>query len=243
MTFKKLPVNDFPVFTYTIPSTKAEFRFRPFLVKETKALMIAQGTEDKENMIQTLKSVLQSSCLDEGFNVDELSIFDCEYLLLKLRAVSIGEFVSVRIKCDGEHVGNEPRDCTVDVDLKNVEVANIDVSKREVQVSDSSVVYLKYPSVDTLKLLASRDELSPDDFMGIIISCIDKIFINGEMYQHDDLNPDDVKEWLDTLPNMGFTKLVEFFDNLPYVRVKVEFDCPYCGKHNVRYLTGLEVFF
>lgn len=243
MTFKKLPVNDFPVFTYVIPSTKKEVRFRPFLVKETKALMIAQGTDDKENMIQTLKSVLQSACLDEGFNVDALSIFDCEYLLLRLRAVSIGEFVSVRIKCDGEHDGDEPRDCNVDINLNNIEVANIDTSKCEIQVSDTSVVYMKYPSLEVLNLLANRDEISPDDFMDIIISCIDKIFIDGEMYQHDELNPEDVKEWLETLPNMGFTKLVEFFDRLPYVRVKVEFDCPYCGKHNVRYLTGLEVFF
>lgn len=243
MSLKKLPTNDYPVFNFEIPSQKKTYRFRPFLVKETKALLIAQGTEDKDNMINTLKSVLKSACLDDDFDVDSLALFDCEYLLLKLRAISIGNFVTVRIKCDGEHDGDEDRDCRVDVDLTKIEVVNIDDKNKEVQVSENAVVYLRYPSVETLEILNHSETLSPDELIKIVISCIDKFFIDGEMYLHEELEDSDIENWINTLPNDGYVKLTNFFKSLPYVRVKVEFDCPHCGKHNVRYLTGLEVFF
>lgn len=243
MSFKKLPSNDYPVFEFEIPSTRKSYKFRPFLVKETKALLIAQGTDDKKIMVNTLKSVLKSACLTEGFDIDSLALFDCEYLLLKLRSVSVGNFVTVRIKCDGEHEKDIGRDCRVDVDLNNIEVVGIDDKAKEVRVSENSIVYLRYPSVETLSLLNNKDDMPIEDLMKVIISCIDKIFINGEMYIHDELEESDIENWVNTLPNEGYTKLVDFFSSLPYVRVKVEFDCPICKKHNVRYLTGLEVFF
>jgi hypothetical protein len=243
MSLKKLPSNDYPVFEFEIPSTKKVYKFRPFLVKETKALLIAQGTEDKTVMVNTLKSVLKSACLDKEFDPDTLAIFDCEFLLLKLRSVSVGNFVTVMIKCDGKHENGVGKDCRVNVDLNNIEVVGLEEKNKEVRVSDNSIVYLRYPSIETLSLLKDNENLSMDELMKIVISCVDKIFINDEMYAHDELEESDIENWINMLPNEGYTKLVDFFSSIPYVRVKVEFDCPICKKHNVRYLTGLEVFF
>ena len=245
MTFKQLPMNDYTVFHFEVPSEGKEYRFRPFVVKEVKALLVAQGTGDKETMVDTLKLVIRSACLDDNFDIDKLSIFDCEYLMLKLRSISVGETATVRIKCDGEHQENQPKDCRVDINLMNVEVANLDNSKREIKVSENSIVYLNYPSVDMLRYLSKGNgaSLTPDEYTEVIRQCIDRIYIGDEVYHQNELDENNLMDWLNNLSPLGYGKLIAFFQSLPYVRLKIEFTCPVCGKKNERFLTGLDAFF
>lgn len=239
--FKKLPANDYTVYTFDIPSLGVTKRFRPFLVKESKALMIANGTNQNTVMLETLKNVIQSTCLDE-IDVDSLAIFDFEYLLIKLRTISASDPIDILLKCDGEeHENNPSGDIPVHVDLSKVEVANINSTNKNITIGENKMVIMKYPDLAVLSEL-NKDQ-SQIDYIKVLSKCIDQIIVGDEIYGCDEISKEDMEEWVNTLDNASFMKLVAFFDDLPYTRVKVEFDCPTCGKHNIRYLVGLNAFF
>ena len=243
---KTLPTSEYPIYNFLIPSLKKEYRFRPFLVKEQKALMTAQATEDKKNMVETLRSVITSCLMDKDVDTDELTIFDCEYLLVKLRAVSIGEELTVMLKCSDNHEGNEEsRLFGVACDLNKVEVIGLENFDPNVKISENLMVRMIAPTVDSM-LYASEEAEGIDEYekdFRLVASLIKEIVTKDEVIDCSDISVDDMCEWLDNLTAEGYEKILNFFKNLPQVRLKVEWDCPYCGKHNVRFLSGLMVFF
>lgn len=240
----KLPTANYPIHTFHIPSLDRECRFRPFLVKENKALMIAQGTEDPVVMVNTLKSVIQSCALDE-LNVDDLAVFDCEYLLIKLRAISVGEEVTVMLQCSDAHDGNEAsRVFGVACDLNKVEVVGLENFNPNVKLSDNLMVKMSAPTIESLQAMSNTNEENEyETNFKIVTSLIKEIVTPDEVIDCSEIDPADMKEWVENLTTDEYSKILDFVQNLPRVQLRVEWDCPFCGKHNVRYLSGLMVFF
>lgn len=249
---KNLPVNDYTIYTFKIPSTGEEKRFRPFVMKENKALLIAQASEDDNIMLNTLKSVLQSTCMDD-IDVDALSSFDCEYLLIKLRSISISDSVMVTFMCNGDsekHDTQKSREYTTKLDLGKIEVVGLDKFSLDIKMSENLYVKMKLPTLETIRKITSfsngnnSDEDVFDALIPIVASLIDYIADGEEVIRIDDeVSNEELIEWIEQLTQDQFDKLITFCKSIPYCRTIVEWDCPLCGHHNVRVISGISSFF
>lgn len=242
---KQLPKANYPIYTIEIPSTKEKKHFRPFLVKENKILMIAQSSEDEIIMIDSLKSVIQSTCMDE-IDVDELAVFDLEYILVKLRSISIGTGVVLRMRCDAEtgHEEERSRYTTVNLNLDDIEVEGIEQFKRDVKLSDDLVLKMKIPNFEFIKSVAEHNESDYESNIALLAKSIDKIITSDEVIDVEtDTTIEDMIEWIQELTEEQYDKIIQYFQSIPKCRIKVEWNCENCGKHNSQYITGIIGFF
>lgn len=246
MALKPLPINtSFTVHEILVPSQGKKYRFRPFLVKENKMLMIAQSSEDPTEMLNTLKAVIASCCLDEpGIDVDKLATFDFEYLLIQLRSISIDSNVTLNVTCDDPHDGFEPetRKTQIQLDLQNIEIVGLQDYSTKVKLSDDLYVIMKLPTLEMLESIPQAN-----DYEGNLVKVaaqIDKICTIDEVFDvGGNYSAKEVEQWLEMLTEEQLDRLVDYFDSIPYCRIKVEWTCPHCGKRNIRYIEGISYFF
>lgn len=242
---KQLPKAKYPIYTIEIPSTKETKRFRPFLVKENKVLMIAQSSEDEIVMIDSLKSVIQSTCMDE-INVDELAVFDLEYILVKLRSISIGTGVVLRMRCDAEegHEEERSRYTTVNLNLDNIEIDGIDNFNQNVKLANDLALKMKIPNLEFIKTVAEHNQDDYESNIALLAKSIDKIITEDEVIDVEtDTSIEDMIEWVQELTEEQYDKIIQYFQSIPKCKIKVEWDCENCGKHNSQYITGIIGFF
>lgn len=239
-----LPTNATPVYTLTIPSSKKEFKYRPFLVKEQKALLIAHQSENLNTMLDTVKSVIVS-CAKNDIDVDTLSSFDIEYIFLQMRANSIGEIVEMVFSCDEDHGDlNEKAKVVKQINLLDAKVETFEGHEKQIPLFGNIGMMMKYPGIETLKKLESDISGSELDVaIDIISDCIDYVYDGEEIYPAKDQKKTDLIEFLNNLTNDQFNRVKKFFQTLPQLRVYVEYTCPVCSKHHNRYLEGLASFF
>ena len=238
-----LPMNVAPVYTLTIPSTGKEFKYRPFLVKDEKALLIAQQSEDDVVILDTIKQVVKS-CAISSIDMETLASFDIEYIFLKLRAISIGEVVDLYFRCDVDHgEDNEKAVSLVKVDLTKVEVNKDEPNNPKINLFNDVGVMMKYPTFDTLKKMEESNSDELDIIFGIVSDCIDYIYTAEEMYPSKDQKKEELIEFLNNLTSEQFGKIQEFFKTMPVLRANVEYKCPVCGREHKKYLEGLQSFF
>ena len=234
-----LPINPTPVYNLTIPSSGKKVKFRPWLVKEEKALLIAQQSEDSEVMVDTLKNVIQS-CLTSKVNVSELSTFDIEYIFTQIRGKSVGEDVELVFKCG--YCTDPKAKVKISFDITKIDVEVPKEHEKKIQLFNDVGVVMKYPSINTVKNIDTKTN-DIEQIFSIVASCIDYIYDNENVYQSDDISKEEMDNFLSQLTSEQFVKLEKFFDTLPKMRKVVEYDCPVCGKHNTVTLEGMTSFF
>ena len=145
-----LPKNNLPVYTLTIPSTKKQLKYRPFVVKDEKALLIAQQSKDEQVMLDTLKQVIQS-CSITDVDIESLATFDVEYIFTQLRAVSVGEIVSLIFRCDTCEDPNAK--AQVDINLQKLKVFVPENHSTKIPLFDDVGIKMKYPTLSTIAKL------------------------------------------------------------------------------------------
>jgi hypothetical protein len=238
-----LPFNTTPTYNVTIPSTQENIKYRPFLVKEEKALLIAQHSEDQVVMIDTLKNIIKSCTLDK-INPDTLATFDIEYLFTQIRAKSVGENVDLLFPCDIDHgEDNEKAKVKITFDLTKINVEIPEGHNKKIELFDDVGVIMKYPSINIIKQL---ENVSIDDIeavFNIISSSIDIIYNGSEMFHTKEQNKKDVVEFLENLTSNQFSKIQKFFDTMPRLRQSVKYTCPVCSREHDKVLEGLDSFF
>lgn len=234
-----LPMASTPRYKLTIPSMKKEVTYRPFLVKEEKALMIAQQSENQETMVTTLKSVIQS-CIQDNINVDDLAVFDIEYIFTQLRARSVGEIVELILKCDT----CEDQKATVkySIDLSKLKVDFPEGHEKKIILFEDVGVIMKYPSLDVLKKIENAGT-DVESVFDIISSCIEFIYNNDEMFATKEVKQEEVKEFINNLTQEQFQKLQKFFETMPKLEQQVKYKCPMCSKDHEKIIRGLDSFF
>jgi len=234
-----LPSQSTPIYTLTIPSTGKKVNFRPFLVKEEKSLLLAQQSEDIGTMTTTLKSII-GSCIKDDINVDNLAVFDIEYIFTQIRAKSIGESVSLIFTC--KHCENENNKVKLDIDLTKIEVVKDPSHTNKINLFDDVGVIMKYPTLDILKNSEGKiDDIS--SVIDIVIDCIDVIYNNEELFYTKEQNRTEVEEFVMNLTKKQFDLIEQFFVTVPKFKQDIEFDCPACGEHNKSVLEGTQSFF
>ncbi len=231
-----LPKLNTAKYTTVVPSNGKEVEFRPYLVKEEKVLMIAAETNDQKAIIRAVKDVL-NACFTE-INVNDLAMFDIEYLFLQLRAKSVGETMNVRVKC------NCDEDCgaltDVDINVDDIEMSAEEIDNKIELTKDIGVV-LNYPSMSTVE--NSNPEGGVDEMMNVIVDSIESIYDSEDVYNRDHYNKKELKEFIENLNAQQFGKIAAFFKSLPQLVHEVKFNCIKCKQEQSVELRGLASFF
>jgi hypothetical protein len=236
-----LPVQSTPTFSLKIPSSGKTVRFRPFLVKEEKALLIAQQTEEMKVMADTLRQVLKDCVLDD-IDVTKLATFDLEYMFLQIRGKSVGETVDLIFQCDEDHGElNEKARVKITIDLSSIEVNKSPDHTNKIPLFNGVGVVMRYP---TLELARDMSDLSNiEDIFQLVASSIDFIYDGEEVYYAHEQTKAELLQFLNNLTTDQFLKIQKFFEGMPKLSYEVEYKCPICGKQHNKVLEGLSNFF
>lgn len=216
----------------TIPSTQKKTSFRPFRVREEKALLMAQESEQETSMLATLETVVRG-CLKSA--PDVLTTFDLEYLFVKIRAKSVGEDSVVMSKCS--NCGTENR---VTVDLNEVSLSSTPADKKLI-LSPELAIVMRYPSVDQI---ANIVNLPPEEqVFASIAAAIETVYYKDEVHHTEEESAKDIEEFLLNRSDEEILKLVGFIENIPTVVLDTEFECRQCATVNNLKLKTLSDFF
>lgn len=235
-----LPMNNAVTYNLTIPSTGVNVKYRPFLIKEEKALLVAQQSENPKVMMDTLKNVIKD-CIKDEVNVDNLATFDLEYIFLQLRAKSVGEIVELSLKCD---TCTDPKAVApVNIDLTKLEVEKNPDHTNKIALFDDVGVIMKYPSLETIEKLGSIGDGDFDKLFDVISGCIDSIYTTDELFKTKEQSKQDVVDFLNNLTSDQFAKIQKFFETMPKLRKEISYNCPVCSKKHDKVLEGIGSFF
>ena len=238
-----LPKIDVPVYELDLPLSKKHIRFRPFLVKEQKNLLMAMETDDGETIERNIRQVLNNCTITDDVEIDKLPVVDVEYYFINLRARSVGELVENDYICtnevDGAQCGGTMKGT---LNLLDINV-NIDPNRKDIiQLTDKISMKLKYPEFSLVERLKNKDS-AIDVAFAVVVDSIEYIF-DGEQYYHAyESSKEELTQFVESLNQDQFSKLEEFFDNLPTLNKKMELKCGKCGFNHSIEIEGLESFF
>jgi hypothetical protein len=237
-----LPKIDVPTYEIELPLSKKKIKYRPFLVKEQKNLLMAMEAKESESINNVIKDILNNCTLTEGIDIEKLPIIDVEYYFINLRAKSVGEIVETRYRCNNEVDGKTCNNIMeTDVDLTKITPTTTEISP-DVQLTDKIVVRMKYPEFGVVKDSLKYDNITELTF-NMIASSIEYIYDGEQFHYASETQPGELVTWVEQLNQKQFSKIEEFYNNLPELKEKIEITCSKCGfKHEIE-VQGLENFF
>ena len=210
----QLPKIQTPIFNIEIPSIKKTKKFRPFLVKEEKILLLAQQGNDSD-LLDAITQIINNCCL-EDLNISSLASFDLEYIFLKLRARSVNNLVELKYR-DKE----DDKIYTFEVDLDNIDITYDENHTNKIKINDQYTILMKYPGID---LPDEIKTVSQDDvFYKMIVSCIDKIYNENEIFLMNEYSFEEAKNFIDNLDVPTFEKIQNFFNTMPKLLHRLEY--------------------
>jgi hypothetical protein len=235
-----LPVQSTPTYSVVVPSSGETVKFRPFLIKEEKALLVAQQSEDTNTMIDTLRGVIDS-CTYGKLDTANLALFDLEYLFTQIRGKSVGENVELLFSCDT--CVDEKAKVKINLDLSKIEVKKSKDHDKKIQLFGDVGVVMKYPSVEILRKFENIETEDINVIFDIVSSCIDFIYNTDEVFYAKETKKEDVLDFLNNLTQEQFAKIQKFFETMPKLSTNVKYNCPVCGKAHDKEVEGLNNFF
>ena len=231
-------LNSSPKYTVEIPSTGETVRYRPFLVKEQKVLLLAYESQDKKQIVGAILDTVKA-CIEEDIDVYKLGTFDIDFLFTQIRAKSVGEKAEVRLECQSCSTSND-----VEIDLEAVRI-DVDQDSTIIELTDTVSLKMRYPSYE--KFLKNGDifdsETSTDIIMGIIIASIESIMTEEENILAADESKEDLLNFIDSMTTAQFQKVSDFIEQMPAMSLNVQFKCISCGEDNTITLKGIDDFF
>ena len=236
-----LPKIETPTYELTLPSQDIKVKFRPFSVREEKVLMMAQETNKKQDITNTVVDVL-NACTFNAINLKELPLFDIEYLFLNVRAKSVSEIAKFKVICPDDLKTR----VDVEFDLTEVEVQVEDSHTNEILLDESRKlgVIFKYPSLSMLDVsLIDSENIKTKDLFKLIIDCIDHIYEGEKIYPAKDTTKQELQEFIESLQSNQFEKMQNFFKSMPVLKHEVEVENPNTKKKSTVTFQGISDFF
>lgn len=234
-----LPILDLPTYELEVPSTKKTIRYRPFLVKEEKVLLLALEGEDDKAIEVAVKNLLKG-CITSRIKLENLSTFDLEYIFLKIRAASVGEIVEMEVTCLDD---NETK-IKYNLDLNKVEVIFPEGHSNKIMLTEETGIVMRYPGFDRfVQNSVSGVDLSTDDIFDIIAESIDQIFQKDEVYDSSTTTKKEFREFVDSLTTQQFEKIQQFFETAPKLSHSFTVRNPNTGHESTYTIEGLSNFF
>ena len=234
-----LPKLDIPIYELVVPSTDEKIKYRPFLIKEEKILLIAMESGKNEDIIQAVKQIV-SECTFNTLKLGDMPMFDVEYIFLQIRSKSVGEISKLRILCqdDGKTYAN------VEVDLTEVNVKVNQDHTNKIELTDEMAIIMKYPTIDSFST-AGISDITAENMLDVIVACIDKIYDKKgeEFYDSKDSTKKELMDFVEQMNTTQFQDVQAFFDSMPKLRHEITVKNPKTKKENKVTLSGLNDFF
>jgi len=234
-----LPKISTPTYELTIPSSGRKIKYRPFLVKEEKILIIAMESQDDKQIAQAVKDVLGSCILTKGISVDKLSTFDIEYLFLNIRGKSVGETVEVLVTCPDDNKTKVP----VVVNLDEIQVIRSENHSADISLDGNLSMRMKYPSMGEFVKSNFNVEMKVDDTFDMVCSCIEQVYSEEESWAAADCTKKELLEFLEQLDSSQFKKIETFFETMPKLSHTFKVTNPNTKVESDITLEGLNAFF
>ncbi len=235
-----LPTMDLPTFELVLPSTKKKIKYRPFLVKEEKILLLALESKDEKNIREAVIQLLRS-CINSKIKIENLSTFDLEYIFLNIRAVSVGEIVEMKITCSDDNETEVP----YNLNLQEIKVHFPKGHSNKIMLTDTTGVIMKYPSFNRFveSNFGEGKEMTQETVTEIIAESIDQIFQGEDVYDESTTTPKEFIEFVDSLTNEQLSKLQVFFETAPKLQHTFKLTNPNTGVESEYTISGLNNFF
>jgi hypothetical protein len=231
-----LPKLNTPTYELELPSTGEKIKYRPFLVKEQKILMMAQEGQDEKEVMSAM-SELVLACTFNKVNAEQSPMFDIEYIFLRVRGKSVGEKINLEVLCPDDEKTKAP----VEINLEEVNIAMTEDHNTAIGITDDVVVHFRYPYMkDMMGIPAGSTDVQKA--FHILNTCIDAIHYGEDVYSRVDISQKDVDEFVDQLTTEQFEKVMKFFDTMPKLRHIVKVTNPKTKKKSEVVLEGLENF-
>ena len=233
-----LPKVNTPTYELVVPSTDEKVKFRPFLVKEEKILLIAMEAQEQSGILNAVKDIVKS-CTFDKFDVNRAPIFDIEYIFLNIRAKSVGEVSTVNLRCPDD---NETFVKT-DIDLTKVDVQITEGHTNKIELTDEMGMIMQYPTLDSFT--DSTTVINASNMLDVIASCVSQIYDKkGEdVYDAKDSTKQEIVDFLESLNSKQFLEIQKFFDTMPKLTHTVNIENPETKVKSDITLTGLNDFF
>ena len=238
-----LPKISTPIHELVLPSSGKKIKYRPFLVREEKILILALESENTKQITDAIKSILRSCITTRGIKIDSLPTFDIEYLFLNIRGKSVGEALDLIVTCPDDGETTVP----VKIFIDEIEIQKESDHSTDIKLDDKLVLKMKYPSLEqfiqTNFEFDTSDDGGLDQSFDIIASCIDQIYSEEESWAASDCTKKELKQWLEQLNTNQFKQIEEFFSTMPKLSHTIKVTNPNTKVESDVTLEGLASFF
>lgn len=238
-----LPRINAPEYELVLPSNKKKIKYRPFLVREEKNILMSIQSKDEREMEVAMKQVI-SDCTFNKLDIESLPLIDIETLFLNMRMRSKGEQADIGVRCLRENDKGEACNTVneVQIDLNNVEMKGEFVDST-IMITDKVGVEMQYPTLSTTTTMISSDskdvEENIDRSLDVIRSCVKTIFQGDEVFDPDDFTREEIKDFFEGMTKEQLKRIKDFIDSTPKLVTSIEFKCSCCGKTTSREVEGV----
>ena len=232
-----LPKIDQPLFELTVPSTEKKITFRPFTVKEEKVLLIARESGDIEQIVLAVKQIVNNCCQD--VDVDKLSVFDLEYIMLQVRAKSVNNEIKFTIQDP-----DTEEEVELKVDIDEIQITRDPDHVKKVELNDQYYMMMRYPTLEEVRQMQSADEGSTEQMFATMVSCIDTLVDQStdEVFKMKDFSPEEVADFVDGFTSTVVEKIQQFYMTMPKLRHTIDYKDSK-GKKKQFVVEGMDSFF
>ena len=236
-----LPRISTPTYELELPSTGQKIKFRPFLVREEKLLVLAMESEDTKQITTAIKTVIKNCIETKNIKIETLPTFDIEFLFLNIRGKSVGEDIEVNIICPDDEETSVP----VTINVDDIKVQKNEEHNKQIKLDDSIMMEMKYPSLE--QFIKSNFDASTENAMDqsfdMISSCIDKIYTEDEVWSAADVTKKELTEFMDQMNTAQFKQIEKFFETMPKLSHTIKVTNPKTKIESEVVLEGLSSFF
>lgn len=236
-----LPTIATPTYELELPSSGQKIKYRPFLVKEEKLLVLALESESTKEISNAIKSVLKNCIQTRGIKVETLPTFDIEYLFLNIRGKSVGEEIEVNLIAPDDGETSVP----VKINIDDIKVQTTEGHKKQIKLDDSLVMEMRYPSLE--QFIKSNFDFSGESGMDqsfeLIATCIDKIYSEEEVWTTADCTKKEITDFLEQMNSVQFKQIEKFFETMPKLSHEITLTNPKTGVESTVVMEGLSSFF
>jgi len=237
-----LPKISAPTYELVLPSSNKKIRYRPFLVREEKILIMALESEDTKQITEAIKTVIHNCVITRGIKVDKLSTFDIEYLFLNVRGKSVGETVEVNVTCPDDGQTKVP----VEIDIDSIKIQKNPKHTNIIKLDDNLSVQMNYPSLDQFietNFETDSQNTQVDQSLNVIMSCIKQVYNEEESWSASDCTKKELKEFVESMNSKQFKDIETFFETMPKLSHKIKVTNPNTKVESEVVIEGLASFF
>ena len=236
-----LPTISTPTYELTLPSSNRKVKYRPFLVKEEKILILAMESQDTKQIVRSVKDVLSKCILTRGIKVEKLSTFDIEYLFLNVRGKSVGEDIEVMVTCPDDGKTQVPMSINID----SIKIQRDENHSRDIKLDDVYTLRMKYPSLNEFikNNFGDVENMGVDDTFDLIASCIDQVYSEEESWASEECTKKELSDFVESLNSSQFKLVENFFVTMPKLAHTLKVTNPNTKVESEVKIEGLQSFF